>query len=128
MASLDNIKIMVPNGKIYGDTIKNITAYDTRRVDLVFDIGYSSSIEKAVEVIRGILEAEARVLPEPAAQIAVGELAESSVKIVVRPWVKKEDYWPVRNDLTRRVKEALDESGIEIPFPSHTVHMVSSEN
>jgi len=128
LATPDNIKIMVPNGKIYGDTIKNISAYDTRRVDLVFDIGYSSSIEKAMGVIRGILENEGRILADPAAQIAVGELAESSVKIVARPWVKKDDYWPVRNDLTRRVKEALDEHDIEIPFPSRAVHVVSTES
>ncbi len=125
LATLDNVKIIVPNGKVYGDVIKNITGYDTRRVDLVFGIGYSSSIQKAYDVIRNILKEDARILPEPETQIAVSELADSSVNFVVRPWVKKEDYWNVKFDLTRQVKEAFDSQGIEIPFPQHVVHMAT---
>lgn len=118
----DNIKIMVPNGKVFGDIIKNVTAFDTRRVDLVVGIGYSSQIEKASTVLEGVLKADARVLEEPAPKIAVGELADSSVNLIVRPWVKTSDYWPVRLDLTRQIKEAFDENGIEIPFPQMVVH------
>jgi small conductance mechanosensitive channel len=125
IATLDNVKIIVPNGKVYGDVIKNISGYDTRRVDLVFGIGYSSSIPKAYDVIRSILKEDARILPEPETQIAVSELADSSVNFVVRPWVKSEDYWDVRFDLTRQVKEAFDSQGIEIPFPQHVVHMAT---
>ena len=127
LATPDNIKIMVPNGKIYGDIIKNVTAYDTRRVDMVFGIGYGSSIEKAYEVISNILKEDSRVLADPAPQIAVSELADSSVNFVVRPWVKKDDYWPVKFDLTRKIKEGFDENDIEIPFPQQVVHMVSVE-
>jgi small conductance mechanosensitive channel len=123
LATPDNVKIIVPNGKIYGDVIKNISAFDTRRVDFVFGIGYGSSIQQAHEIITAILNEESRILPEPAPQIAVSELADSSVNLVVRPWVKKEDYWGVKCDVTRRVKEAFDENGIEIPFPQTTVHM-----
>lgn len=125
LSTLDNVKIIVPNGKIYGDVIKNISGYDTRRVDLVFGIGYSSSIPKAYDVIRSILKEDARILPEPETQIAVSELADSSVNFVVRPWVKSEDYWNVKFDLIRQVKEAFDSQGIEIPFPQRAVHMVA---
>jgi small conductance mechanosensitive channel len=125
LATPDNVKIIVPNAKVYGDIIKNYSANDTRRVDLTVGIAYGSSIEKAFDVLKRILEAEARVLREPEPQIAVAELADSSVNLVVRPWVKKEDYWPVRLDLTRKMKEELEANGIEIPFPQRVVHMTT---
>lgn len=127
LATPDNVKIMVPNGKLFGDVIKNYSVYETRRIDLVIGIGYSSSIQKAYDVIMDILKKDTRVLPDPAPQVAVSELADSSVNFVVRPWVKKEDYWGARFDLTRGIKEAFDENGIEIPFPQRVVHTVSDE-
>ncbi len=126
LATPDNIKIIVPNGKMFGDVIKNITAYDTRRVDLVVGIGYDSDIALAFQTIAKILAEDDRIFPDPAPQIAVSDLADSSVNLIIRPWVKKEHYWPVRLDLTRRIKEEFDENGIEIPFPQRTVHMVSN--
>jgi len=125
LATPDNVKIMIPNSKLFGDTIKNISAYDTRRVDMVIGIGYTSDIQKAYDIMMQLIKEDARVLSDPAPQIAVSELADSSVNFVLRPWVKKEDYWGVKFDLTRKVKEAFDENGIEIPFPQTTVHMVS---
>jgi small conductance mechanosensitive channel len=125
LATPDNIKILVPNGKIYGDTIKNVSAFDTRRVDLVIGIGYSSSIQKAHEVLLDLINRDSRILADPPPQVAVSELADSSVNLVVRPWVKREDYWAVRFDLTHNIKQAFDENGIEIPFPQRVVHMVS---
>jgi len=125
LATPDNIKIMVPNGKLFGNVIKNMSAYDTRRIDLVVGIGYGSPIGKAVGVLEELIRKETRILSDPAAQIAVSELADSSVNLVVRPWVKKEDYWGVRWDLTRAIKESFDEHGIEIPFPQRVVHTVS---
>ena len=91
---------------------------------MMFGIGYSSSIPKAVEILMGIMKADERVLKEPAPMVAVAELADSSVNLVTRPWVKKEDYWDVKFDITRKAKEAFDEAGIEIPFPQHSIHMV----
>ena len=126
LATPDNVKIMVPNGKIFGDIIKNVSAYDTRRIDLVVGIGYASSIQKAIEVVMNVIKEDARILPDPAPQVAVSEMADSSVNLVVRPWVGSQDYWNVRFDLTRRLKEALDENSIEIPFPQRVVHMVST--
>lgn len=125
VATPDNVKVIVPNGKVYGDVIKNITGYDTRRVDMVFGIGYSSSIQMSYDIITGILKEDQRILVDPAPQIAVAELADSSVNFVVRPWVKREDYWGVKFDVTEKVKKAFDEAGIEIPFPQRSVHMVS---
>lgn len=125
LATPDNVKIMVPNSKIYGNTIKNISAYETRRVDLVVGIGYGSSIEEAERVVRRLLSRDERILADPSPQVAVSELADSSVNLVVRPWVKKDDYWPLRFDLTRKIKEAFDQNGIEIPFPQRVVHMAN---
>jgi small conductance mechanosensitive channel len=122
LSTLDNVKIIVPNGKIYGDVIKNLTGYDIRRIDLEFGIGYSSSIQTAYDAIQAILKEDTRILPDPMPQIAVAELADSSVNFVVRPWVKTDDYWDVRFDLTRKVKETFDSQGVEIPFPQLTVH------
>lgn len=126
LATPDNVQIIVPNSKLYGDIIKNYSANETRRIDLVIGIGYGSSIQKAHEIIEGLLKEDTRILSDPAPQIAVSELADSSVNFVVRPWVKAADYWNVRFDLTRKIKEAFDEKGIEIPFPQTTVHMASA--
>jgi len=125
LATPDNIKILVPNGKIFGDVIKNVSAYDTRRVDLVIGIGYTSDIQKAYDIMMNLIKEDSRILSDPATQIAVSELADSSVNFVLRPWVKKEDYWNVKFDLTRKIKETFDENGIEIPFPQQVVHMIS---
>jgi len=125
LATPDNIRITVPNGKIYGDVIKNVTAYDTRRVDITVGIGYGSSMKKAQEILESLCKGDERVLADPAPQVAVAELADSSVNFVVRPWVKKEDYWGVKFDLTRKIKEEFDANDIEIPFPQQVVHMIS---
>lgn len=127
LATPDNVKILVPNGKVYGDVIKNVSGYDTRRIDLVIGIGYSSSIQRALEVLTDLLKEEPRVLSDPAPTIAVAELADSSVNFVVRPWVKSNDYWSTRFDLTRKIKEAFDENDIEIPFPQRVIHTAASE-
>jgi small conductance mechanosensitive channel len=126
LATPDNVQIIVPNGKIFGDTIKNFSANDTRRIDLVIGIGYGSSIETAMKVINDILSSEKRLLEDPAPTIAVSELADSSVNLIVRPWVKASDYWPTRFDLTREIKEKLDAAGVEIPFPQRVIHQASA--
>jgi small conductance mechanosensitive channel len=126
LATPDNVKIIVGNSGVFGSTIKNFSAYDTRRCDMLIGIGYGSDIQKAIEVMEGLIKADSRVLGDPAHQIAVSELADSSVNFVVRMWVKKEDYWGVKFDMTRAVKEAFDNNGIEIPFPQRVVHHVNA--
>lgn len=127
MRTPDNREVIVPNGAIYGDTITNYSARATRRVDLTFGIGYGDDIKQAKEVIWQVLNADDRILKDPEATVAVGELADSSVNFVVRPWVKSEEYWPVTFDLTEQIKLAFDNAGISIPFPQMDVHMEKAE-
>jgi small conductance mechanosensitive channel len=119
----DNVQITVPNSSVFGQIIKNYTANDTRRNDLVIGISYSDDIGKAVQTIKAVLESESRVLKDPAPVIAVNELGDSSVNLVVRPWCTKEDYWTVRWDLTRTIKERLEAAGCSIPFPQRDLHV-----
>lgn len=130
MHSPDNVKIIVPNSSIYGAIIKNFSSNDTRRNDLVMGIDYGDDIGTAMDVIRRVLDADGRVLKDPEALIAIGELADSSVNILVRPWCKKEDYWPLRFDLMRTLKEQLEAAGCSIPFPQTDLHLhhVSTDN
>jgi small conductance mechanosensitive channel len=125
LATPDNIKILVPNGKIYGDIIKNFSVYDTRRLNISIGISYDSSIQKAMDVVLKLIKEDPRILPDPAPQVVVSELADSSVNFFVRPWARRQDFWDVNFDLIRKIKEAFDQNGIEIPFPQRVVHMVS---
>lgn len=119
----DNQRVIVPNGKVTGDVITNITANPTRRLDLVFGISYDDNILTAKAIFKQMLEEESRILEEPAPQIVVSELADSSVNFFVRPWVKTEEYWAVKFDLTEKIKIALDDAGITIPYPQRDVHL-----
>jgi len=123
MRTGDNKEVIVPNGTIYGGSIINYSARDTRRIDLTFGIGYDDSIKDAKEIMENIINSDPRVLKDPGTQIAVSELADSSVNFVVRPWVKSEDYWAVKFDLTEKIKLAFDEQGISIPYPQMDVHL-----
>ncbi len=122
MRTGDNKEIIVPNGALYGGTITNVSARDTRRVDMVFGIGYDDDIRKAKDIIKQILDEDDRVLNDPAPLIAVGELADSSVNFNVRPWVKSGDYWGVYFDTHEKIKLAFDAAGISIPYPQMDVH------
>jgi len=119
----DNREIILPNGQIYGGMIVNYSARDTRRIDLVFGIGYDDDIAKARQIMEGILKQDERILADPAPSIALGELGDSSVNFNVRPWVNSGDYWPVRADLLEKIKLAFDANGISIPYPQRDVHM-----
>jgi small conductance mechanosensitive channel len=124
--SPDNVRIIVPNGQVYGQTIKNFSFNDNRRNDLVVGVSYDDDLNKAHEVIERVVRNDPRVLSDPAPTIAVSELADSSVNFVVRPWCKKEDYWPLRFDLTQALKEQLEAAGCSIPYPQQDVHMHSA--
>ncbi len=121
--TLDNQTLIVPNGKIWGDVIRNVTHQKQRRVDLVFGISYSDDIPKAEGILKSILEEHPKVLDDPESKVKLHELAESSVNFIVRPWVKTEDYWDVYWDVQRAVKMRFDEEGIGIPFPQRDVHI-----
>ena len=119
----DNKRIIVPNSQIMGTTITNYSANETRRVDLVVGVSYSDDLDKVRKELQDLVDADERILKDPAVTIAVSELADSSVNFVLRPWVKTADYWAVYFDLTERVKKRFDEVGISIPFPQRDVHI-----
>ena len=119
----DNKRIIVPNGSIMSGAITNYSAMPTRRVDLVVGISYDADIKQAKAILQDIVDNESRILSDPAPTIAVAELADSSVNLVVRPWVNKEDYWGVFFDVTEKVKESLDSANIGIPYPQMDVHL-----
>jgi small conductance mechanosensitive channel len=123
LASPDNMKVILPNSAVMSGTITNVTANATRRVDLTAGISYADDMEKAKQVIMEMLLSHPKVLKDPAPVVAVFELADSSVNLVVRPWCKKEDYWDVYFSVTQGVKEALDNAGVTIPFPQRDVHL-----
>lgn len=123
MKTGDNKTIIVPNANITGGTITNYSAKDTRRVDLVFGIGYDDDIRKAKDILQGLVDKDERILKDPAPVIAVAELADSSVNFIVRPWVNSADYWAVYWELTEQVKLTFDAEGISIPYPQQDVHM-----
>lgn len=124
----DNREIIVPNSQIYGDTIVNYSARDTRRIDLVFGIGYDDDIKKAKELIEKAMAEDERILKDPAPVVMLLELADSSVNFAVRPWVKSGDYWAVRGDLLETLKNNCDAEGISIPYPQRDVHIYQQEN
>ncbi len=123
MRTGDNKKVIIPNSGITGSNITNYSAKETRRVDLVFGIGYGDDIRKAKEILQRLMREEDRILTDPEPVVALAELADSSVNFVVRPWVKSGDYWTALWDLTEKVKLTFDQEGVSIPFPQQDVHM-----
>jgi small conductance mechanosensitive channel len=119
----DNKTVIIPNAALTGDNIVNWTLKGTRRVDMVMGIGYDDDIDKAKQIMKEVLDRDERILKDPAPQIAMVELADSSVNFVVRPWVKASDYWGVYMETTEKIKKAFDASGISIPYPQRDVHV-----
>jgi small conductance mechanosensitive channel len=125
--TFDNQTLVMPNSKIWGDVIKNVTAQDKRRVDMTFGIGYGDDIPMAEKVLTEIVTSHEKVLEDPAPVVRLHTLNESSVDFIVRPWVKTDDYWDVFWDVTRAVKMRFDEAGISIPFPQRDIHLYRGE-
>jgi small conductance mechanosensitive channel len=123
----DNKVIIIPNSAVTGGNITNFSAKETRRVDLIFGIGYGDDLKAAKNILREIIDSDKRVLREPEPFLAVSELAESSVNFVMRLWVKREDYWDVHFDTIEKVKLTFDEKGISIPYPQMDVHLDKPE-
>ena len=122
----DNKQIVVPNAQIMSGIITNYSANDTRRIDLVIGIGYDDDIDKTRDTIQQLVDADDRILKDPACLIAVSELADSSVNFVVRPWVKSADYSAVNFGLTEAIKKRFDKEGISFPYPQRDVHIHQS--
>ena len=119
----DNKIVVVPNGSIMNGSIVNYSDQDTRRVDLIISCSYEDDIDKVRSVLEDILKKEKRILKDPKPQIAVAELADSSVNFIFRPWVKRTDYLPVYYSLLEEVKKRFDKEGISIPYPQSDVHI-----
>ena len=122
LTTADNKYVIVPNSSILAGNIVNYSRKPTRRIDLVIGVSYSADLAKTKTVLEAVLAANSKVLPTPAPQVAVAELADSSVNLVVRPWVNGGDYWPVRFELMEAIKNGLDEADIDIPFPQMDIH------
>ncbi|MCR9078154.1 MAG: mechanosensitive ion channel [Hyphomonadaceae bacterium] len=123
LATPDNIQVMVPNSQAIDGVIKNYSGYSTRRVDVTFGIDYGDDIDKAIGIIKSIVDADSRILRDPEPFAKVVNLGDSSVDIATRNWVNASDYWDVKFDLTKQIKEAFDQQGISIPYP-HQVEIV----
>jgi small conductance mechanosensitive channel len=125
LLSPDNRKVIIPNGAISGGTITNFSTEETRRMDMIFGIGYDDDLEKAKNVLKEMVEADERILPDPAPFVGVTELADSSVNLLVRIWCKKENYGGIRFDWQNNVKLRFDKENISIPYPHRTVYTVA---
>jgi small conductance mechanosensitive channel len=121
--TLDNKVVTVPNAAITAGNITNFSAKEVRRIDLTFGIGYGDDLREAKKVLEEIMNADERVLADPAPFVGVSELGDSSVNFVFRPWVKSADYWDVYFDMHEKVKLTFDEKGISIPFPQMDIHL-----
>ena len=123
LKSPDNKKIIIPNAGVTGGNITNFNVNGTRRIEIVAGISYDDDIDKAKAILNDIVASDDRILKDPAPQVAMSEMADSSVNFVVRPWVKPEDYWGVFFDTTETIKKKFDEADISIPFPQRDVHL-----
>lgn len=127
--TLDNQRVIIPNGMLSNGCVKNLFVEPTRRVDMTFGISYTDDIKHAKSVLQSVLDANDKILKSPAPDIFVSAHADSSINILVRPWANSEDYWPVYFGVMEEVKLAFDKEGISIPFPQRDVHIhqVASE-
>ncbi|MDC0662208.1 mechanosensitive ion channel family protein [Marinobacter sp. SS21] len=125
--TFDNRRIVIPNGNLSNASLINLSAYDTRRCDMSFGIGYGDDIGKAKAIIQRLIDADPRALKDPEAMVVVGGLGESSVDFTVRVWLKASDYWPFYFDMQESVKVAFDAEGISIPFPQRDVHLYKAD-
>ncbi|WP_262694064.1 mechanosensitive ion channel family protein [Kordiimonas aquimaris] len=122
----DNVRVIIPNNSVWGSSINNYSFHDTRRIQLVFGIGYDDNIDDAMQVIKDVLAADERCLKNPASVVAVTELGDSSVNIMVRVWCASGDYWQLSWDLLKTTKEAFDAKGISIPYPCRSVYNMTA--
>ena len=120
----DNKKIIIPNGDLSNGSIVNLTAQKTRRVDMVFSIGYDDDLKKAKELLTDLIKKDKRILKDPTPFVGVGELADSSVNFTVKSWCNTEDYWGIFYDMNEKVKLTFDKEGISIPYPQQDVHII----
>ena len=125
LAAVSNVQIIIPNSQVWGNTIVNYSSYDTRRAEWIFGVAYGADLKRAEETIRETIMSDPRSKTDPAPFIQVNNLGDFSVDFLVRVWCASGDYFAYQADMKRKVKEALDAGGIEIPFPTRTVMQVN---
>ncbi len=123
LATPDNVQILAPNSQVWGTSVRNFSFHTTRRVDLAVGIDYKDNIDQAMRSILEEVETDTRALKEPAPMVAVVNLGDNAVDLTIRIWCQAGDYWPLKFDMTKRIKQRLDQDGISIPFPQTTVHL-----
>jgi len=123
LTTVDNKKIIIPNSKIWGEPIINYTALDKRMIDMRVGISYKDNMDKAIKITMDVLKKNKNVLDDPAPTVAIAELGDSSVNLLIRPWVDTSNYWKTKWELTQQIKEAFDKNGVTIPFPQRDVHL-----
>ncbi|BES73562.1 mechanosensitive ion channel family protein [Marinobacter nanhaiticus D15-8W] len=126
--TFDNRRIIIPNGELSNSSMINVNAYENRRADMVFNIGYGDDIDKAKAILKRLVEEDERAMSDPAPNIFVGSLGESSVDISCRVWTKTPDVWPFIWDMQEKVKKAFDAEGVTIPFPQRDVHLYETKS
>jgi small-conductance mechanosensitive channel len=126
LTTLDNKRIIIPNSKVWGEPIINYTALSTRMIDMRVGIGYSDDIGKAMKIAMDVVKKHEKVLKDPSPYVGVSDLGDSSVDLLIRPWVNTDDYWNTKWDLTRNIKETYDKEGISIPFPQRDLWIKNS--
>lgn len=124
LATPENVQILVPNARVWGDVVKNYSFHNTRRVDFVLGVGYGDSIDKAIKTVHSVIAKDERIQHEPEPMVVVSNLGASSVDLTIRVWCAAGDYWPLKFALTKAFKEALDKAGISIPYPQTDVHLI----
>ena len=125
--TVDNKRVIIPNKLVWGGNITNYTRHPTRRVDMEMGVSYEDDLDKVIKTTMGLLKADKRVLTEPEPQVAVKEMADSAVVLVIRPWVKTKDYWNFFFDFQKAIKQKYDKEGISIPFPQRDVHLFENK-
>ena len=127
MTTVDNKRVIIPNSKIWGEPIVNYTALKQRMIDMKVGISYSDDMGKAIKIAMDTITKNKMVLKDPAPTVAVAELGDSSVNLLVRPWVNTSDYWKAKWELTQQIKESFDKNKISIPFPQRDVHLYQNK-
>ena len=127
LATPDNVQILVPNSQVWGTIVKNYSHHETRRIELGICIDYTDYIDKAQSVVEAVVKDDSRVLSDPAPMVVVGNLGDSSVDLTIRVWCQSGDFWALKFDLTKRLKQKFDAEQLSIPFPQRTIHMVNAQ-
>ena len=124
LATPDNVQIIVPNAQLWGTAIKNYSFHDTRRVDFALGCGYEDDLDRILDLVRQVAAEDPRVLADPAPMAVVSNWGDNAIDITARVWCKSADYWDLKFDLTKTLKQRFDAAGFNIPFPQRVVHLV----